>query len=175
MSPDPVSPNAINYYSSGEEVLENGTGAWPNPGATQAWVNQEMSKGRSDCAMGSAILNPGGAADLEGGWGFNAWHGSVENRGDWFDEELWSIVTLEAALAIPVSDLRTQPFFRRFQIENLMSPSQGSATAQQPWGRAKTLGGGIPALSFAAGSNPISVFEDRRANSETPGESAGKV
>ncbi|MBL9131779.1 MAG: alpha/beta hydrolase, partial [Verrucomicrobiaceae bacterium] len=147
-------PNAINYYSSGEEVLENGDGTWPGllglP--TQAWVAQEMGKGRADSAM--ALVSPGVFEDLQGGWGLN--HNLFVQEGG------SSRQRTPAELAqVVLSSTPAEPFFLRFQIADLHDPSLGSATASQYWVRAKTLAEGIPSLSFPAGSNPIGDFDDR--------------
>ena len=65
-------PAAYNFYSSGEEVLNNTeNGAhnnmlWELPQANRAWISQELVKGR---------LLQGIAANVrQGGWDFNPAH-----------------------------------------------------------------------------------------------------
>lgn len=149
-------PNAINYYSSGEEVLQNGDGAWPTAGATHAWVYQEMGKGRGDTLMAQI---PG--VVLQGGWGFNHHWEILLTSPDGEETNTYRVRTAQELQAIPLSDTVQNPFFGHFQLAALHDPAQGSATASQYWPRAHTLGGGVPSLSFPAGSNPISTFELR--------------
>ncbi len=148
-------PNAINYYSSGEEVLQNADGAWPSTGAVRAWVYQEMGKGRFDTAM--AVV-PGVHEDVQGGWGFNI-NQQILVVDEQNPEDSYLRNRTPAELAgVPLANTAAQPFFMQFQIWALHDPIQGSPTAAQYWPRAKTLAEGIPSLSFPTGSNPISGF-----------------
>lgn len=148
--------NAINYYSTGEEVLQRSSdGHWPGPGATQAWVYQEMGKGRDDTVMGTW---PG--VDIQGGWGFNPKHNVAYSTGI-FDLTKQTRTTEEEAQAIPHPVLRREPFFKRFQIHDLMHPVRGDLKARDPWVRAKTLAEAIPASSQPCGSSEVLIFRAR--------------
>lgn len=139
-------PNAINYYSSGEEVLQNSEGSMPSPGGLRAWVQQELSKGRPDSVMGMVPYN-----DPQGGWGYNPY---------WFisDNLTPRKRTPQELASLPVSATAVDPVFMRFRFTHLHDPVLGSETAARYWERNKTLGAGIPAISNPAGSNPIQAF-----------------
>ena len=62
------------------------------------------------------------------------------------------------AQEITDEELKTQPFFKRFQDSRLINASQGSAAANEYLTRAKVLGDAIPSLSFAVGRNPVPAF-----------------
>ena len=145
-------PQALNFYSSGEEVLKNGTGAVPSIGAELAWVYGEMTKGFS-IATGGGIFHNG-----TGGWDFNG-H---------YDD--WPLVPLVGtpispgdAAAIPRFNLRINPFFEPFSNEKMHDPDDyvASAEADKYDERSTILSESMPAISFAAGSNPIDLFMAR--------------
>lgn len=154
--------NAINFYSSGEEVLNNndaasgGTpGQVPTVGGERAWILQEMVKGTQH--IGAALT-----FDSQGGWGFNV-HWDIETQ--------FSNVTrrdhLDPASAAALTDdeLKTQPFFRRFQDSRLMGTG-GNAVAGEYLNRAQILGGAIPAMSFPTGRNPVPLFDQQDRNAD---------
>jgi hypothetical protein len=151
-------PNATNYYSSGEEVLQNSDGTFPGPGGLRAWVQQELSKGRPDSVMGMAPYN-----DPQGGWGHNAyWFMPGPNPQKRTPQEL---------LDVPLSATAENPFFMRFRFSYLHDNTLGSATAADYWVRNKTLGAGIPAISNPVGSNPIGSFDVRNIDLMTKRDS----
>jgi len=127
-------PNAYNYYSTNEDVLNNADGTLHNPFANEyAWVNQEMRKGSFLMSL---------VASGEAGWGFN----SLGLNG-------YSAYTIDQANSIPNSQLRTNPFFGYFNDSNLYTPGGGTDVNYNL--RAQILGDGIPALSNAAGRNSM--------------------
>lgn len=143
--------NAHNFYSTGEEVLNNSNGTVPGLGAEKSWTLQEMVKGTGHIG---AVLT----ADSQAGWGFNFfWNKQGRKRlpGETTPAEL--------------SDdaLRYQPFFREFRDTRLTSGAGGSAAANEYHTRAKTLAEGIPSLSFAAGRNSIDNYEDENTDMMT--------
>jgi hypothetical protein len=148
---------AYNFYSTGEEVLNNANETLPPVGAEFSWVMQEMAKGRSDYI--AAVLAGGGQA----GWGFNAAWDVSEVVFDGFGQP--GIITRHRTPAetdlLTNEQLQTQPFFRRFRDDRLMDASSGSAAAAEYATRAQVLAEAIPALSVAAGRNPITGFNDR--------------
>ena len=141
--------NTVNYYSSEEEVLKNGSGNDPWPGREYAWYYQETHKGRKPYVP---IYNMG---RNEGGWGFNQAYDTVvteynEMSGQW-DE--WRVrMTPEQAAAV-TNDLRATPFFLPFEDPALHATN---AMPQMSYAlRAQLLADAIPALSFAVGANPV--------------------
>ncbi len=155
-------PNAVNYYSSGEEVLANSV---PNPppiplappsSGQNAWTFQEMMKG---CIQPALIPCLAG----HGGWGFNT---------------LWQIYNEppNPGLMNSLSDsaLRTGPVFKPFYSTNIFGPN-GSQFVSDPEVRAKLLGEAIPALSRATGRNEVDnrfgAYANKDMNAEfiTPG------
>jgi hypothetical protein len=151
--------NAINFYSSGEEVLNNndtasgGTpGEVPVIGSERAWVGQEMIKGTYHIG---AVLT----LDIQSGWDFNSAWDIAETTTTYRPR------TPTEAAALTDAQLRTEPFFRRFQDDRLMTSGGGGAAGEYIT-RADALGGAIPALSFPAGRNPIPLFEQQLRNTD---------
>jgi hypothetical protein len=161
--------NAINFYSSGEEVLNNndaasgGTpGQIPAVGGERAWVLQEMVKGTNHIG---AVLT----FDSQGGWGFNGtWdiaettttggvHGGTTTT--------YRHRTPTEANALTDDQLKKAPFFRHFQ-DSRLTTTGGSTAANEYLNLAQILGGAIPALSFPAGGNPIPLFVNQNRNTD---------
>lgn len=133
-------PNAVNYYSSGEDVLDNNPAnpppipLWPDPSGQNAWTYQEMMKGGLPPALTPFM-------DSHGGWGFDSLHYYwVRFPGD--------------TIGITDEELRLYPFCSPFIPADICS-TNGSTLAQDPAIRAKLLAEAIPALSRATGRNPI--------------------
>ncbi|MEN9840358.1 MAG: hypothetical protein RL376_158, partial [Verrucomicrobiota bacterium] len=153
--------NAVNIYSSGEEVLNNNDltpGQIPPIGPERVWIIQEMAKGTMHLA---ALLT----FDIQGGWGFNSEWSIAETTttGGPHGGTTTTYRNRTPAEAATLTDdqLRAEPFFRRFQNANFRNSSSGSTAAADPVARADALGGAIPALSFPAGRNPVPRFNDR--------------
>jgi len=148
---------AYNFFSSGEDVLNNATGTVPGIGAERAWALQEMIKGTGHLGALASL-------DSNGGWGFNSnWDNIIG-----MDPNTGMPITVRRTPAetdtITNDELKTQPFFKLFQDGRLVTANQGSAAANEYLTRAKVLGDAIPALSFAAGRNPVLGFEDRNVD-----------
>ncbi|MDP1580082.1 MAG: hypothetical protein Q8M02_07380 [Candidatus Didemnitutus sp.] len=159
--------NAINFYSSGEEVLNNndaasgGTpGQVPPIGGERAWVLQEMVKGTRHIY---AVLT----FDSQGGWGFNG-HWDISETTTTHGPHGGTTTTYRhldptEANGLTNDELKAQPFFRRFQNTALLG-ANGSTTASEYLVRADALGTAIPALSFPTGRNPIPLFDQQDRN-----------
>lgn len=131
---------AYNYYSSTEDVLDNGDGQLHNPLASHwAWYNQEVRKGTT-----LMWLAPG---NCEGGWGFNGTYTNAQGF----------ILSPTEANALTDDNIRTNSFFGWFDEDELYG-TNGSAVAQQPAVYRPLLADGIPALSYAMGRNDLSGF-----------------
>ena len=136
---DGISP-VYNYYSSTEDVLDNGDGQLHNPLVSQwAWYNQEVRKGTT-----LMWLAPG---NCEGGWGFNY---SYTNENGF-------LLSPSRANLLTDDNIRTNSFFSWFDDEDLYA-ANGSAVAQQPATYRQLLADALPALSFAMGRNALSGF-----------------
>ena len=154
--------NAYNFYSTGEEVLRNGTGEVPDIRRDRSWVFQEMTKGDPDLSGG--------------GWFHNA-------SGGWVFGEYWKILvkatdtvpsymrrrTPEEATKIPKEQLGQHPFFKPFHNfnGNLHDPVQGPIAARSYDRVSRALAESLPALSFATGSNPVDVLPRRNIDMNT--------
>jgi alpha-tubulin suppressor-like RCC1 family protein len=150
-----------NYYSSGEEVLENGDGGVPEVdwhlikpsmgvwAGVKVWVMQEMKKG-IPFSIGLTPYN------VHGGWGRS-------NRSTFSMEE-------EDFFAIHKYSLIGGTFFQKFRLpvhgffveDELVSKE----VASQYMAQATLLAEAVPALSFAAGSNPLEFSERNRSLNE---------
>ncbi len=168
--------NGINFYSSGEEVLNNndaasgGTpGQIPAVGGERAWVLQEMVKGTSHIG---AVLT----FDSQGGWGFNGTWDIAETTntdgGHAGPITTYRHRTPVEANALTDDQLKTEPFFRHFQ-DSRLTTAGGSTAASEYLNRAQILGGAIPALSFPAGRNPIPLFNQQDRNTDLMTEEDG--
>ena len=144
--------NTINYYSAGEDILDNNepymAPTFPDLSGNKAWVYGEMVKG---CWQLAALPT----VEMHGGWGFNdstaTGYGTNVWNGSGWD---WRLLSFAAAAALPDVTIRTNSFFRHFYDDNLYKPA-GSALATNLNIRAKILGGGVPATSWALGRNKI--------------------
>ncbi|MBB5353562.1 hypothetical protein HNR46_003823 [Haloferula luteola] len=152
-------PNAYNFHSTGEEVLKNGDGTVPGTigvatsGGVRAWVKNEMSKGFSFGTGGGLFHNGTGGWDFNGYWDVTTWYpmvGPVTGRRP-----------PAQAATIPLADLEENPFFEPFENEKFHDPALGSAEAGKYDEVSKALAESLPALTFAAGSNPIQIFNTR--------------
>ena len=142
---------AINYYSLGEDVLNNnesGEEVSPFDAPERVWISQEQVKG----GILPAILI---GVDSHGGWGFNGEYstGVYDPSNDVY---VTAATPAEAALLQPYM-LRAHSFFKSFYDDDLYG-TNGSAVATNAEVRGKVLAEAIPATSRAAGRNPIADF-----------------
>ena len=146
--------NAINFYSSGEDVLQNNlTGLVPSLDANQgllSWAKQEMEKG--------SLLIKLATWDSHGGWDFNSiWDKTIgydPRSGAPIKQRRKPIDTDKLTKA----DLQADSFFKRFSDSRLYDARQGSAAANEDNVRTKMLAEALPALSFATGANALAPF-----------------
>ncbi len=138
-------PQAIKYYSSGEDILNNNNPPEEMvvPGANKAWVFQEQIKG----GVYPAIL---WGVESHGGWGINSTHYY------WVHEP-------EDTVGIATNELEIYSFFKPFHLDDLYG-TNGSAVATNYEVRSKLLAEGLPAISRATGRNPISLTFDENAD-----------
>jgi len=125
-------------------------------GGLLVWVKNEMSKG-SSIGTGGGLIHNG-----TGGWDFNEyWYVTVYNP---YGSGGFRRRTSEEAAGIPSAALEENPFFDPFANDKFHDPAFGSAEAAKYDEVSKALAESLPALTFAAGSNPIAAF-----NSNIPG------
>ncbi|MFK5923034.1 MAG: hypothetical protein QM496_12715 [Verrucomicrobiota bacterium] len=166
------------FYSTGEEVLqnpaiemdtaavfENGiSGAIQLFSGRRSWVAQELVKGTSYLASAAQDFDGISKATRQAGWGFNSSYYVIGQRAA-------ALIKPSPATVAGYSKeyLRENPVFREFLVEGLTDPSSGSALANKKLVKYHVLASGIPALSFAAGSNPIGGgnMKNRRFNMQT--------
>ena len=138
--------NAVNYYSVGEDVLDNTDGT-ENPllSSEFAWANQETRKG-----VWPAFL-PG---NNEAGWSFNADYDV--NNPDYVGggDPLTLHLTPAQAAQLTDAQLRTVPFFGAFDDMSICTTNRVRDIPQKN----QLLADAIPAESYAAGRNPIQKF-----------------
>lgn len=147
-----------NYYSSTEDVLDNGDGKLHNPLATHwAWYNQEVRKGTTAAWLA--------AGDSEGGWGFNdapdgGYGTNIHAARGGFE---WRRLGPAAAASLTDEQIRTNSFFTRFNNTELYGKN-GSVVAQRPATRHQLLADALPALSNPTGRNALGSFDNRNRN-----------
>jgi hypothetical protein len=149
-------PQAINYYSSGEQVLMNHDNSGRiGPSTTKSWIYQERMKGRPDARFLRGVSS-------QGGWGFNDRESVGYGRRDPDDGFKWRRLTPQEAALLTDEQLQRKSFFKPFECGDLYHPTSGSAVATNPVVRAKVLAEAIPSLSWATGANPVDNRFGRR-------------
>jgi len=152
--------NAINFYSSTEDVLQNNpNGQVPPINSKQGilmWSKGEMEKGSALTALVTW--------DSHGGWGFNAeWNNTIG-----YEPHTGTAITVPRtpteANTLTDPELQTNSFFKRFDDNRLYNASQGSAAANEYNTHSKMLAEALPALSFATGANSLDPFQNRNVN-----------
>ena len=144
--------NAVNCYSTTEDVLENATGL--NYG--EAWAQQELFKGTAVWQGLNAVPFLGLDVACEGGWGINAFYAlnpALYTPGYGFHSSVMDDITRKDAIEHPLFT----PF--RSEAENMHSTNLFTIANETYRNqlRAKFLADAIPATSFAAGANPVST------------------
>ena len=137
----------VNFYSTEEEVVNNGDGDWHTIlDRNYVWYNQETRKG----------LWPMMIHEYEGGWEFNPFYDTV--TGAWLGNEyVEQRYHMNPTNAATLSDLqlRQKPFFLDFANPEMYSSSNGLVVASNYLYRAEMLAYAIPSESFAIGANPL--------------------
>jgi len=141
---------AINYYSSGEEVLDNNNPPENMylPHTEKAWVFQEKIKG----GVLPAILI---GVDSHGGWGFNSAY-DVQIGEDELGNPIYDTMPPDQAAQLTDNQIRNNSFFKRFYRDDLYG-TNGSTVASDAEVRGKILAEAIPATSRATGRNVVSL------------------
>ncbi len=155
-----IGPQVFNYFSDGEDVLENlttgaiGFGTMWDTITTRgeyAWAIQEMWKGRWWNLPSSWIV---GGSDY-GGWGFTADANYYTNS---------VIFAPNRACQIAANELMAVPFFNSdAPVPSLLAePNNPTGVGSQyaTANRSQILADMIPALSFATGANSLSSLND---------------
>jgi len=144
--------NIVNFYSTQEEVVNNGDGAWHTlTKRNYVWYNQETGKG-----VWPLMLH-----EYEGGWVFNSFYDTVTNYwvgGLPFPENCH--MPPAAADLLPDAQLQQIPFFLDFHNPEMHTSPNGAIVASNYLYRAEMLAYAIPAESFAVGANSIPFLDD---------------
>jgi hypothetical protein len=150
--------NAYNFYSPGEEVLDNPSATRAIPEVELSWAYQEMHKGNLLLDRQLSLILPS-----QGGWGVNPIYGEEKKLITGIPIKYLEPWTPAQASGLLPETQKTVPFFKAFTEAGLTGIG-GSSKAADYEIRAKALAEAIPALSFAAGRNPILGFEGRNKN-----------
>jgi hypothetical protein len=137
----------VNFYSSEEEVVNNGDGLSHNILVRNyVWYNQETRKG----------LWPMMLHAYEGGWEFNPYHDTVTGSygGNEYVEHRHRM-SPQTAADLTDEQLRQHPFFLDFANPEMHTSSNGLIVATNYLYRAEMLAYAIPSESFAIGANPL--------------------
>ena len=139
--------NIVNFYSTQEEVVNDGDGDWhPITERNYVWYNQETRKG-----VWPLMLH-----EYEGGWAFNGYYDTTTNY--WiFGVQQTETYHMPPADADQLSDVQLQqiPFFLDFANTEMHSSSNGLIAITNYLYRAEMLAYAIPSESFAIGANPL--------------------
>ncbi len=144
--------NIVNFYSTQEEVVNNGDGDLHSIyQRNYVWYNQETRKGSWPLML----------HEYEGGWEFNGYYDTTTNY--WLGGLLQTETChMPPAAADQLSDGQLQqiPFFLDFVNAEMHSSSNGAIAANNYLYRAEMLAYAIPSESFAVGANPIPRLDD---------------
>ena len=150
-------PNAINYYSRGEEVLANPTAEMGIPSLLSpdyAWYNQEIRKGeRLSFGLLSSDDRWAPFGNNEAGWNMEGT--AYEKPYPLTGGLLTRPYSPEEAAGIPDSALRYAPFFGAFDNGEIVTDAGSQFLREHPEVCNRILADGIPAESFAAGANGV--------------------
>ena len=139
--------NIVNFYSTQEEVVNNGDGNWHTIAQRNyVWYNQETRKG----------LWPMMIHEYEGGWEFNPFYDTV--TGSWLGNEYFEQrqhMNPTNAAALTDTQLQQTPFFLDFYNPEMHTSVNGQIVVSNYLYRAEMLAYAIPAESFAIGANPV--------------------
>ena len=142
----------VNFYSTEEEVVNNGDGDWHTIAVRNyVWYNQETRKG----------LWPMMLHEYEGGWEFNSFYDTVAGSwlGNEYVEHRYHMAPANAAV-LTDPQLRQKPFFLDFANPEMYSSPNGVIVASNYLYRAEMLAYAIPSESFAVGANPLPGLDD---------------
>ena len=140
--------NIVNFYSTQEEVVNNGDGGLHSIYQRDyVWYNQETRKGSWPLML----------HEYEGGWEFNGYYNTTTNYwlGGLLQTETCHMPPA-AADQLPDAQLQQIPFFLDFVNAEMHSSSNGAIVANNYLYRAEMLAYAIPVESFAVGANPLS-------------------
>jgi len=157
--------DTYNFYSPGDEVVQNPTDANTNVGrelwravtgqggfVRGAWVAQEYVKGGTSVAAVAL-------SRTQAGWGFNFAPPSSGYLYEYFSPEGRKFHRMylpnEAAADISNTELITKPFFSPFSEASLHSAALGNAKASEPKVQYDLLASGLPAMSYAMAPNSL--------------------
>jgi hypothetical protein len=142
--------NAFNFYSSGEDVLDNTTNGQYNSSlnpfsqtAEHAWITQGLGKA-------TTIQLEGAPINRQGGWGFDL---------TYYDSGNGTPISPANTTDITNAELEDNPFFYYFHDFALFDADKGGAEAKKFSVWTSTIAYGVPALSFAAGRNSVNTFQ----------------
>ena len=144
--------NAVNCYSESEDILGNVglnewlVGKWMRD---KLWAMQEVIKGTKYVEIAPEALN----MNSEGGWGYNPYYSDKWWYVTWPNRRMTARFRNEIS-HLSDEELIRHPPFRPFNEPWLLTTNAISQSAVAPI-RARILSDGIPALSFAAGANPL--------------------
>ena len=139
--------NIVNFYSTQEEVVNNGDGAVHSITERNCvWYNQETRKGNWTMMLHAN----------EGGWAFNGHYDTSTNYwiGNNLQTETYHLTPAQAN-ALADGALKTKPFFQDFANEEMYSSTNGVVVATNYLYRAEMLAYAIPSESYAVGANPL--------------------
>ena len=170
---------AYNFYSTGEDVVENadktesfGGNIFLHGFVKHAWVQGEIAKGNASAAADLTLK------DTHAGWAFN-FKGARRSRlgsdpsylsETYFKWETNPSVpstfqarkyTPQEASRLTQNELKVKPFYQPFKYSDLYDGAKGSAEAQKKIVQYELLATAIPAQSYAAAANPVEVIEER--------------
>jgi hypothetical protein len=156
---------AYNFYSPGDEVVQNPTEANTNVGrelwravtgqggfVRGAWVAQEYVKGGTSVAAVAL-------SRTQAGWRFNfapPFSGYLYEYSSPEGRKFHRMyLPNEAAADISNTELITKPFFSPFSEASLHSAALGNAKASEPKVQYDLLASGLPAISYAMAPNSL--------------------
>ena len=145
--------NTINFYSSRDEVVKNGSDDVDSLLSRDfAWYNQDRVKG-----FVLVSLSP------QAGWRFgNYFKEEVIGYNDGYPVYATRLYTPQETMTISNESLRVRPFFRSFRDSEIYGEGGSEFVRTNNFVRWYALSHGIPSESFSAGANPVPKWNGKK-------------
>ena len=147
----------INFYSSRDEVIQNGDGGWKQPISREfAWYNQERAKGSRLVSMSP-----------QAGWVFgNHYKVRYVKRYDHgrpvYAYRPYTLAELNAS-NVTTEDFKERPLFRDFASSQIYGAEGSEFVRNNDEFYWESLAYGIPAESLATGANVVPAWDSSEA------------
>lgn len=159
-----VLPRVYNFFSPGEDVVENST--FDSASVVTKILRQGFNFSRGAWKAQELVKGVGWTSSLADLF-------MARGQAGW-ERDLWYLGVPPAAIGN--QELRTRPYFDEFIERDLIhpDPARASNRAAEKKVQYDLLARGLPALSFAAAANPLGAEAERNFDMEASGRAPGQ-